>query len=369
VRALSLVLALVGACTPADGPSDDTDVDTDPADEAAWLDVLTADGDGRVGYTETSVTYDDEATGAPRTLRLVVWYPTADTTGTAAGFTGPRAPTDVLQDATPLPGPYPLALFSHGHQGDVDNVGALMAWFARHGWVAAAVEHTGNTLADGDQRTAPIYVQRPHDVSAALDQLLDRDAAWKARLDGRVFQFGHSFGGYTTCVVAGATWEVDAIQAHCETVTTNECDGLDDTILGMMRAGASDPRPSAFATLSGGDADLTDASTIDRPTLVMIGDTEGTSNIDAYWSELPAGNLRVDIVHGDHQTYTDFAQLGGGVIPGTSPDAVAWDRGWRIVRAYVGAHAWKHVLGKDGLDGILDGSVVVDADEAVVATK
>lgn len=368
-----LALSLATACATVDA-ADDTDTDVPVRDEAAWLAALEAPGSYRTGFHRGGLTYADPAGEGDRTLELSVWYPTHATGGPIATFTGPKAAEGVQLDVEPADGRFPLAIFSHGHQGDMDNVSHLMAHLASHGWIAAAPEHTGNTLSDPSERTTAIYLQRPKDVSAAITHLLDADPTFAEHLDGRVYAFGHSFGGYTIYLLAGAGWAVDHWAPLCEGGDDDAvCNGWNDTVEAGLAGPLADARISAFATLSGGNwGQIREAgfATVDRPLLQMSGALDGSvSNegaSDPIWRDLPAGGrTRVDLAHGDHQTYTDFAGVGGGVIPGTSPDALPTDRAQRLTRVWVAAWGAHHVLGEAGLDGLLDGSVPIDVDGSV----
>ncbi len=376
LRASVYILPSLLACTVQVDDPDDTDtVDTD-LDATGWLAHLDAPGTYSVGFQKIDVSYDDPAGDGTRTLSTSVWYPTNATGGAVTTFTGPQGAQGVQLDVDPAAGPFPLAIFSHGHQGDADNVSHLMAHLASHGWVAAAPEHTGNTLADGDNRTTAIYLQRPLDVSAALDHLLDADPTFASRLDGRVLGLGHSFGGYTTFLLAGATFAVDHWAPLCEGDDDDTvCNGWSADVASGLDADLSEPRISAFVTMSGGNwGQIREAgfASVDRPLLQMSGaldssvSNEGSS--DPIWRDLPTGDrIRADLAHGDHQTYTDFAGVGGGIIPGSSADGLPTDRAQRLVRIWVGAFGARHTLGATGLDPLLDGTVVIDDDVRISA--
>lgn len=377
-----LLPLLLLACAP-EASKDAADTDTDgaaavnPADadadgtvsSAEWLAWFEAPGPHDVGFRLTELTYDDPTTGGKRTIKLSLWYPAGPSDGLYATFSGPHAPDDVRQEPPVAPGSFPLMIFSHGHQGNMDNCAHVMARFASHGWIAAAPEHTGNTLSNFGDRKTEIYVQRPLDVSAALDHLESADPL-ASQLDGRVYGTGHSFGGYTTFLLAGGTWDVDYWAAQCPSEPSNPfCSTWSPKLEARMRAGAAEPRITAAATLSGGNwGQLRESgfAAIDRPLLQLSGaidpsvTNEGSS--DPIWRDLPAGDkVRVDLAHGDHHAYTDFAGS-GGTIPGSSKDALPADRSLRITDVYLLAFGARHVLGREGLDELLDGTLAVDED-------
>jgi predicted dienelactone hydrolase len=145
--------------------------------------------------------------GTPRTLRTVVWYPTAPGAG----------PIDPLSDAVidaPLDtaaAPYPVLLFSHGSCGYPRQSLFLTALLASHGFIVVAPSHPGNTLNEYPNCGTPAaqlasYQERPQDVIFALDSMLLDDAdpmsAFFGALDEtRIGMSGHSFGGLTTYLV------------------------------------------------------------------------------------------------------------------------------------------------------------------------
>jgi predicted dienelactone hydrolase len=380
--AIVSALALLVACTDPVDDKNPTDTDTGtapaevvvqdlPTEEADWIALLEARGSWNIGTMESSTTYDDPVTDAPRTLRLVYWYPTEDEGLPAAVYGGPQSATDAQIDATVADGPFPVMIFSHGYQGEVDNGTNLMAWFASHGWVVVAVEHTGNTTLDGPDAGSETLAQRHMDVSIALDHALDGDEMAAHTSPDHIFGTGHSFGGYTMFGVAGATWDVDRWEAECAAGASGRiCSTWSSDIADELRGDLSDDRIGAFATYCGGNHETygEGLGTVDKPLLQVSGALDGSvpneTQSDLIWNDLPAGDrIRVDLAHGDHQLATDFTNLAPGIIPGTHPDALSWERSYRITRIYTGAFAYHHLFGAtEGLEGILDGTTVIDDD-------
>jgi dienelactone hydrolase len=165
-----------------------------------------------------------------RLLPIEVWYPATDahtgqdvapaTRDTYELFPGfPASGQDAVRDAGPRPGKFPLVAFSHGFAGHRRQSTFLCTHLASHGYVVAAVDHTGNTVFEmmqwimqvqlGGQMPDPVAMvtefiaNRPADVSVMIDALqggaLD---GMHEIIDGRhVGMTGHSFGGWTTLVV------------------------------------------------------------------------------------------------------------------------------------------------------------------------
>jgi dienelactone hydrolase len=174
-----------------------------------------------------------------RPLPVELWYPageaargrdvdpaTRDTYEVLPGF--PVVWQEAARDAAPRPGRYPLVLFSHGYGGHRRQSTFLCTHLASHGYVVAAVDHTGNTITDVLQlmvqlagggalpdlgaQLADFIALRPDDVVFLLDALLGGlDAAIAPLIDPtHVGMSGHSFGGWTTLKIAGREPRVGA---------------------------------------------------------------------------------------------------------------------------------------------------------------
>lgn len=165
-----------------------------------------------------------------RALPIEIWYPatdayagndlaenTRDTYELIPGF--PPAWQEAVRDATVRPGAYPLVAFSHGFGGHRRQSTFLCTHLASHGYVVAAVDHTGNTvtdimqaviaaqsgtaLPDPDTAVKEFIVARPLDIEFMVDQVLAGSVGDLAALiePERVGMTGHSFGGWTTLAV------------------------------------------------------------------------------------------------------------------------------------------------------------------------
>lgn len=117
-------------------------------------------------------------------------------------------------------GRFPVVLFSHGFGGHRRQSTFLCTHLASHGYVVAAMDHTGNTIVDIAQMTLQAMMGqgmpdpekmlaehiegRPRDCMFVLDRLLAGDLGIDvAALDPeRVGMAGHSFGGWTTLRMA-----------------------------------------------------------------------------------------------------------------------------------------------------------------------
>jgi predicted dienelactone hydrolase len=311
-----------------------------------------------VGHAEATVATADPL-GEPRELRTSVWYPTTDTDGDdAAYFLGSLSSSGAFEDATPATGPFPLVVFSHGHQGYAENSAFLMEHLASHGWMVVAPDHTGNTLLDGGERDTAIYLQRPRDLTAVMDALAAGELPGP-EWDGTAVAMGHSFGGYTVFVLGGATWDVAAMNATCDAgAGGDECSDWSWEWEARFAEGAADARVVGTLAMAPGDyAKLgDDGVAATGPAMLMTGELDPERDADGalYAGVLTGrGDRHLDILGAGHQSFTDFAgQLDDG-------STIAPEDGWRVVDAYALAFA-QHAIGDATYDGILDGSLVVD---------
>lgn len=147
-----------------------------------------------------TLTLTDPVEGGP--MQVIVVYPTRSAAGTTT--LGPFT-ISAKRDAPPAPGSYPLIVFSHGaagtNLGHHDSLTAL----ARAGFVAAAVEHPRDNFRDDSGFATDLQmIGRPHHIVALIDGLL-ADPAMGPLIDkNRIGMVGHSTGGYTALLIAGA---------------------------------------------------------------------------------------------------------------------------------------------------------------------
>jgi len=187
-----------------------------------------------VGVVETSIDAPDSsahtepsAADPPtsRALPTEIWYPAASGQGEAEDAPHPfGVPHRAGLNLAPRRDiACPLIGFSHGNSGLRHQSTFLMTHLASWGIVVVAPDHVGNTfremmaLPDEEARKAThrqIRSQRPHDLHAVIQALLDRNHFEDElpRLDARhLGLLGHSFGGWTTLKVAALEPRVKAI--------------------------------------------------------------------------------------------------------------------------------------------------------------
>ncbi|MFN2375873.1 MAG: alpha/beta hydrolase family protein [Candidatus Binatia bacterium] len=187
-------------------------------------------------------TVDTSDASRSRYLPVEVWYPataahagqdtaeeTMDHYDLLPGF--PPQRQAAVRGAEAATGRFPVVLFSHGFGGHRRQSTFLCTHFASHGYVVAAMDHTGNTVIDMAQVTLQVLmgepmpdietmmddviVARPLDAIFVLDRLLAGDLGIAASsLDAeRVGMAGHSFGGWTTLNVTARDRRIRAALA------------------------------------------------------------------------------------------------------------------------------------------------------------
>lgn len=121
----------------------------------------------------------------------------------------------------------PMVVLSHGFGADRYFLRYLAEHLASHGFTVVALEHPGSNVdalirQEGAILPAEEFVERPRDVSFILDRLADlnehsfflRD---RLRMDS-ITLIGHSLGGYTGLVLAGAKVDPITLANFCATL-------------------------------------------------------------------------------------------------------------------------------------------------------
>lgn len=172
-----------------------------------------------VGFEEVRI-----ANGAQPPLTAGIWYPTdAQATPHALG-----AFTQAVAPGAPIAGDrLPLVVMSHGGGGSYESHYDTALALAHAGFVAAAVNHAGDTF--DDQSHVLELWRRPAQLHRLVDYMLD-EWHWHGRLDaGRVGAFGFSNGGFTVLVAAGGIPDLSAITQYCEAHPEHDlCEALKD---------------------------------------------------------------------------------------------------------------------------------------------
>ena len=331
-------------------------VPTDTADTATvdLVAQLTEPGPEGIGYRESSVTYT--GVGGERTLRVATWYPTDDTSGFDAAYLGGLVEAEgVIADAEPQAGPFPVVVFSHGHQGYAEAASFLMEHLASHGWLVVSPDHTNNTTFDSSDRDTEIYLQRPQDLSAVLDAT---EAAFEST--GTVVAMGHSFGGLSLYAVGGSPFDAAGIAKDCAGGSTDAiCSTMTDELATAFEADYRDDRVDGLLPMASGDFSRFGAASVAAvqvPVFMMDGslDEGKIEQSESYWSALGGSpHRRLHLVGGHHNTFTDYS----GVLE-EHDELIDPEEGWRILGAYALAFA-RQVDGDAAVDGFLEGEPAI----------
>lgn len=287
-----LLAANLLACKSKDGSGDDSSsTDTSSGDTGAEP-YLPGD---QTGPWAAGTLEDALARESGESLAVQVWYPAVEADDGAAeryAYDG-MIEGDALAESTPdCAEPRPVLLFSHGSGGIRWQSIFYTELLATRGWVVAAPDHTGNTfLDDDDSRTAEMALLRPEDIARTFDWLSaeasDSSSPLYGCLDPQAGYAvsGHSYGGYTSLAVAGATIDVALVEAWCATAEDAACDALeawkaehpDEDVIDLSdsRAWASVPMaPGGTALLQTGGAN------VQVPMAIIAGTMDDTTPLE-----------------------------------------------------------------------------------------
>ena len=310
-----------------------------------------------------------------RLLPVELWYPatdeyagsdvaesTRDTYQLIPGF--PLVWQEAVRDATARPGRHALVVFSHGYGGHRRQSTFLCTHLASHGYVVAAVDHTGNTMLEvvqgvlilgaGGRLPHPNTVLRefvdlrPADVSFTIDHLLGMDGL--ADPD-RIGMAGHSFGGWTT-------------------LTTTARDRRIRAALPLAPAGGASPIPSNLLRES---VDLRWSREV--PTLYVVADRDSIlplAGMQELFARTPATKRMVVLEDADHLHFCDrveethelfrmmpqdplFEHIQKAIPPIT--ELVPGERAHLAIRGLAVAHMDAHLRGDEAAARLLAGDV------------
>lgn len=156
-------------------------------------------------------------------LLTTIWYPAAPSSVEKPQLIGPPGSPLFLAGSAAQnaklaasPSRFPLVLLSHGTGGSAMQLAWLGEYLAAHGFIAAAVNHPGNNaLEPYTIEGFTLWWLRAHDLSVALNHLLD-DRTFGPRIDrARIGAAGFSLGGYTMIEIAGGVTNAQAAVDYC----------------------------------------------------------------------------------------------------------------------------------------------------------
>ncbi len=151
--------------------------------------------------------------------------------------------TEVIKQAEPKKGLYPLVVLSHGYRGSWRNLNWLAARLVQAGYLVAAVDHPGTTTFNQSPKAAAQWWQRPRDISRLLDWLTGQPR-WSSLIDlNKVIGVGHSLGGWTVINLAGAKFDRKYFKQECVLLPNPRTCGL-AVELGLAQVQPGEPAPN-----------------------------------------------------------------------------------------------------------------------------
>jgi predicted dienelactone hydrolase len=365
-RSLMVVWLCVGAGSLATGCSSST-AETQPsntnndrtAEALSW--PVDQPGPYQVGYKTWEVSYQPPGMTDKRTIRLHMWYPSKVVDGEHPKYEKIFEDSDVVIDAAPEPplynGKYPVHVHSHGYRGFGGTSSDMMHYFATHGWVAIAPDHTDNILSNFvEPLPFSHYYLRALDIKTALDTLENLPAedplSGKCATD-KVLMSGHSFGTHTTWTVAGASFDEAAIRQACMDKKIGDGVCPEDQIA-LTKAGFRDARVVAAIPMAGGQRPewfgATGFNQVKIPMMLMTGTDDSPDGAGTFAAVQGVDLTWISIEGGCHQVFG----LGGC-------QKIDEKLGFSIVNTYALALGRRNVLADSDAKvlGILNGSQVV----------
>jgi predicted dienelactone hydrolase len=337
-------------------------------------------GHFNVGYRTGTLRYTPQGADGERSLRVAYWYPSRETREQGISYIGIPRP-EVYAEVEPAHSqPAPVLVFSHGSGGLAEQSYTMMEFFASHGWVVVAPDHTGNTFLDVGRGIPPETLEyRPQDISAVIDHLqaLPEEDALAPMISEDIVLSGHSFGGYTTLAVSGASYsQLEDFLVFCEQSLGNEefCDYLArEDVQARFRAGFRDDRVKVAIPMApfGGPVFGPGVAQIEVPTLLMTALRDRTlppeQDGDPIWNGLDdEEDVRVDFTTGGHFTFSDACALEEALNvsiaqgDGCGADFIPPDQAYFVINAFAMAYARLHLWGDATDQALLEGEQTLD---------
>lgn len=265
-------------------------------------------------------------------LPVQIWYPAAEgSTGALHRYDGLETGEALDAAAADCSESRPVVAFSHGNRGIRWQSLTLTEALASRGFVVVAPDHVGNTIADATTAAVPtVAIRRPLDLIASYEALLDQETlAGCIAPEAGYLAAGHSFGGYTALLAAGATLSLDELDDGCLAGNGMAC----SVAVQLRSVGVSgtydpgDPRVVGLAALAPWDATILGEGVgeIAVPSLWLTGEgdpiTPLPTMVRPLFEALTAGPATLGVLpHGGHFSFVyDCASVGGPLADGCGP--------------------------------------------------
>jgi predicted dienelactone hydrolase len=305
-----------------------------PKSDEQYIDDLSdasALGQYQIGYVSLEMTYElpmdlaqalnDQVIEQPaqttrRSLRLGVWYPAIVDQNTPFARYPLLANRRAAYDHPPIADvnhKFPLYVYSHGAKVWPELGAFQMEFLASHGWVAVGIEHRHDQIQTAAlPRPDAMYLLRPMDVQRVIDYLLSdqSDALIRGRIsESFIMAGGHSYGGYTTLSVGGATYQTQEIEGQCADFSDQFCMHW-PVLKPYFENGFLDARIKLTVPQSAGDFKLFKAGVqaISLPTLLITAQRD--LNCTEEGSNLPYWNMLSQSINPEQKYHLSFAQAG-----------------------------------------------------------
>lgn len=259
-----------------------------------------------------------------RPLITEVWYPVdIDAPSKAPSGIWLRCEEARDQPLSAQKKKYPLIIMSHGNGGDRFNISWLAEILAANGYIAAAMDHYGNTW---NNKIPSLYAkpwERPKDVSFVLDQLLDHPFLKQYIDPNRVGFAGYSLGGATGMWIAGA--QINGVEAEtiCNICASELPDFVTSEVLSQidfheaMRS-YHDPRFNAVFTMAPALGWLFDEASLKNikiPICIVSTNKDQVvpceTNASRFAKAIKKASLKILHNDGDHYVFLNRASLVG----------------------------------------------------------
>jgi dienelactone hydrolase len=274
--------------------------------------------------------------------------------------------SDVAVDADPTAmstdGPFPLVIYSHGSGGFRYIASGYTETIASYGYIVASADHTGNTALDDllctrTDATATL-LNRVNDVEAVIDEMLDPQSTetvgFVDNIDAEsIAVTGHSLGGFTAfAAVTGyendlgsvaADDRIDAIIPLAPAIGGERSAG-DESLTITTNPNRVDPCASSpDSTTPTSTPEQIEAArsrtlvtddqltSITVPAMIIVGTDDAQTpvepNVTRAWEYGGSEPFyRVELVAGQHQSFTNACHYFVDLLPSWSEDLQALTR-------------------------------------------